>query len=79
MLAPGEDLSRKLADYASMGVPEVWVISPEAKTVEALTLEGGRLHRKQVISDGVFTPRQYPHVTVDVATFWPTWRPQQVE
>ncbi len=36
VLAPGEDLSRKLVDYASLGVPEVWVISPESRTIEVL-------------------------------------------
>ena len=43
VLAPGEDLSRKLADYASLGVPEVWVVSPEAQTVEVLTSRSGTL------------------------------------
>jgi Uma2 family endonuclease len=73
VLAPGEDLSRKLADYASLGVPEVWVVSPELRTVEVLTWENGSLQSSQVLSDGVLTSRQYPHVTVDVAAVWRAW------
>jgi Uma2 family endonuclease len=61
----------KLADYASLGVPEVWVISPEARTVEVLHLENGYLHRAQIVAEGVLTPRLFPHVTVDIASIWP--------
>src|SRR5664279_423252 len=42
VLSPGNtrrERERKLADYASLGVPEMWVVSPEARTVEVLYLE----------------------------------------
>src|ERR1035438_2742840 len=39
----------KFAGYASLGVPEVWVISPEARTVEILYLEGTYLHSDHVL------------------------------
>jgi Uma2 family endonuclease len=52
-------------------VPEVWVISPEARTVEVLHLENGYLHRAQIVAEGVLTPRLFPHVTVDIASIWP--------
>jgi Uma2 family endonuclease len=36
------DRATKLALYADAGVPEVWVIDPQAKTVEVLKLEGSK-------------------------------------
>lgn len=70
VLAPGEDLSRKLADYASLGVQEVWVVSPEARTVEVLCLENDKLHVAQTLSGGVFTSSYFPQVPVNVADLW---------
>ena len=61
----------KLADYAGLGVPEVWVISPEACTVEVLYLEDGFLHSTQILARGVLTPRLFPAVSIDIAHIWP--------
>jgi Uma2 family endonuclease len=61
----------KLADYASLGVPEVWVISPEGLTVEVLHLEEGRLHTAGVFKTGLLKPLHFPNVQIDIAQIWP--------
>ena len=63
ILSPGNsrgDIQDKLADYATIGVKECWLISPEARTVETLTLEEGNWQRASIrgvgdqIHSGVF-------------------------
>ena len=61
----------KVADYASLGVPEMWIVSPEARTVEVLLLEGGRLRRSQILAEGLLTPKLFPGVQIDIARIWP--------
>ena len=46
VLSPGNtraEREEKFRDYESIGVPEVWALSPEAKTLEVLHLVDGRL------------------------------------
>ena len=48
ILSPGnsrKDIESKLADYASVGVKECWLASPEAGTIEVLTLDYGEWKR----------------------------------
>jgi Uma2 family endonuclease len=61
----------KIDDYASIGVPEVWVVSPEGGTVEILYLAEGYLRSAQVMREGVLTPRHFPGVQVEIARIWP--------
>ena len=60
----------KLADYAELGVSEVWVVAPQGLTVEVLYLEDGLLHRSAVFADGTLTPRHFPSVHIEVAGIW---------
>ena len=61
----------KLGDYAAIGVPEVRVISPEARTVEVLYLAGGYLRPAQILREGILSPRHFPAVQIDIAQIWP--------
>jgi Uma2 family endonuclease len=61
----------KLLDYESIGVPEVWVVSPEAQTVEIMLLQDGRLATTSVLRQGNLTPIRFPEATVDIAAIWP--------
>jgi Uma2 family endonuclease len=61
----------KLRDYESLGVPEVWVLSPEGRTVEVLLLKEGKLTTVALQREGLLRPTQFPEVTVDIATVWP--------
>ena len=61
----------KLGDYESLGVPEVWVVSPEAQTVEILLLQDGRLATTSLLREGQLKPTRFPEVSIDVSSIWP--------
>jgi Uma2 family endonuclease len=61
----------KLNDHASIGTPEVWVISPEGKTVEVLLLEDGRLRCSTILAEGALKPVRFPGVEINIADIWP--------
>jgi Uma2 family endonuclease len=61
----------KLRDYEGLGVPEVWVLSPEGRTFEVLLLKEARLTTVALLREGTLRPTQFPEITVDIATVWP--------
>jgi Uma2 family endonuclease len=74
VLSPSENRRRKgekLEDYESIGVPEVWIVSPEAESVEIRMLSGGKLERVAILVDGQFQPTRFPGVSIDVKSIWP--------
>jgi Uma2 family endonuclease len=66
-----EEVQAKLRDYESIGVEEVWLVSPEARTVEVLRLQNGRLERVGLFADGILKPKHFPAVQIDIAEIWP--------
>jgi Uma2 family endonuclease len=63
--------SEKLKDYESLGVPEVWVVSPEAQTVEEMLLKDGRLSTSALLREGQLKPAHFQGAGVDIASIWP--------
>lgn len=63
--------AEKLRDYESLGVPEVWVLSPEAETVEVLQLREGHLATTTLLREGRIAPLRFPGVGVDISAIWP--------
>jgi Uma2 family endonuclease len=63
--------AEKLRDYEMLGIPEVWVLSPEARTFEVLQLLDGKLRTVQVLTQGQLSPQRFPGVTVEVSSIWP--------
>jgi len=75
VLSPGNtraEIEEKISDYESLGVPELWLLSPEAQTIEIMQLSaGGRLETVAIVNQGQIRPRLFPQVRVDVTSIWP--------
>lgn len=70
VLSPSENRQRKegkLEHYASIGVPEAWLVSPQAETIEVRLRKDGKLERTAILADGSLQPTQFPYVTVSVS------------
>jgi Uma2 family endonuclease len=65
------DREAKLRDYQALGVPEIWVVSPEARTFETLLLVGGKLTTTATLREGILHPARFPEVAVDISSIWP--------
>ena len=62
--------AEKLSDYERIAAPEVWVVSPEARTVEILKFDGDRLKTYAVLREGQLQPVHFPEAVVDITTIW---------
>jgi Uma2 family endonuclease len=67
ILAPSSvtiDRVRKVAIYAAFGVPEYWIVDPEAATIVAQTLLNGRFHPIRS-DDKLIHSLQLPGLVID--------------
>lgn len=74
VLSPSENRRRKeekLADYGSIGAPEVWLVSPEAEAVEVRLLKEGKLERTAILAEGSLQPSQFAGVAISVPGIFP--------
>ena len=65
------EIGEKLRDYESIGVAEVWLVSPEVATVEILYLEEGKPRSAAVLTEGILKPKHFPFIQIEIAAIWP--------
>ena len=65
------NMADKMTDYESIGVPEMWIISPEAQTIEVILLENSKLIAHGVVTQGQLSPKSFPGVSVELSSIWP--------
>jgi Uma2 family endonuclease len=62
----------KFHKYARSGVPNYWIVDPEARKLEAFELQGERYRRVAELKDrGSFQPALFPGLTIDLEPLWP--------
>ena len=66
-----KEMAQKIEDYESIGVPEFWILSPEARNIEVLQLLDGKLRTTAIVNQGQLRPLRFPQAVVDVASIWP--------
>lgn len=58
------DRVTKLAWYASIGMPEYWIVDSEARTIERLVLRDGAYAIVHVADEGTFEPESFPGLSI---------------
>jgi len=66
-----KDSVRKLHDYASIGIPEYWLIDPEARTLERLVLREGTYSIVEALEgSAIFRPEGFEGLEIDLGRLW---------
>lgn len=74
VISPSENHKRKMEkieDYGSIGVPEVWLVSPSERSVEVWRFAEGKLVRSASATAGLLEPANFPTVKVAIPEIWP--------
>lgn len=65
------DRITKLSWYASIGVPEYWIVDPRERSLERLVLRDGSYSiREQLVDDAVFEPDSFPGLSIPLSRLW---------
>lgn len=66
-----KDSVRKLYDYASIGIPEYWLVDPEARTLERLVLREGTYSIVEALEgSAIFRPEGFEGLEIDLGQLW---------